>query len=64
MNAPKIRQATGLFILSYLGFLTHLGLETLLLIFGESSMEPEEWQSLVEYMSRRLLKNSSQPRIG
>ncbi|MEM6795499.1 MAG: hypothetical protein AAF725_16090 [Acidobacteriota bacterium] len=50
MPTEKSQQSVGLFILSYLGFLTHLGLETLTLHFSRESINPEEWQGIVDYM--------------
>lgn len=51
MNNRAGTKSIFLFILSYLGFLTHLGLETMLMHFSKDSYSPEDWQEMVEMMS-------------
>ncbi|MEM1178474.1 MAG: hypothetical protein AAGM22_09025 [Acidobacteriota bacterium] len=50
-TSAMAQQSRGLFLLSYLGYLTHLGLETLTLHFSRESIDPETWQGYVESMT-------------
>lgn len=40
-----------LYLVSYLGFLTHLGLEAMVLHFTKDSFEPEQWTEMVNMLS-------------
>lgn len=51
MTSTTGQRATGLFLFSYLGFLTHLVLETLMLHFTRESIDPTDWQGIVDYWS-------------
>ncbi|MEM1207339.1 MAG: hypothetical protein AAGN66_29160 [Acidobacteriota bacterium] len=51
MDSFKDRQAVGLFVFSYLGFLTHVALEALMLHFSRELVDAQDWEVIVEQMT-------------
>ncbi|MEM8605900.1 MAG: hypothetical protein AAGF92_02245 [Myxococcota bacterium] len=44
-------KVAGLFLVSYLGLLSHLAIESMLLPFTKARMSDDEWQQLAEFMN-------------